>query len=214
MGARVDWAARLKRGLFLLCLLPLALLVWRGVAGGLGANPVEALTRGLGDWALRFLLLTLALSPLADLTHRSEPRRLRRLFGLFAFFYLCLHLASYTVLDQFFDWRAIGADIVKRPYITVGMAAFLLLVPLAATSTDAMIRRLGGRRWKRLHRLVYPAAVAGVVHYFMLVKADVREPLIYGGILALLLGWRRIGHKKASTQKAQRGKGENAEGSG
>jgi sulfoxide reductase heme-binding subunit YedZ len=131
--------------------------------------------------------------------------RFRRMLGLFAFFYLTVHLFSWVVLDQFFAWREIWADIVKRPFITIGMFAFLLLVPLAATSTSGMIKRLGARRWKRLHRLVYPAAALGVVHFFMMVKADVREPLIYASVLAVLLGWRLATRWRAGTAQAHAG---------
>jgi sulfoxide reductase heme-binding subunit YedZ len=176
--------------LFLLCLMPLTyycLGLWDDT---LGANPIEAFTRGLGDWALRLLLITLAVTPLRRLTKWTWLMRLRRMLGLFAFFYVCLHLATYLWLDQSFDWPAIGMDILKRPFITAGMLAFVLLIPLAATSTNAMIRRLGGKRWQELHRLIYPAAMIAVVHYTWMVKADVTQPAIYGLILALLLGLR------------------------
>jgi len=175
---------------FVLCLTPLAWLAWAAAAGGLGVNPIEAVNRFLGDWALRFLLISLAVSPLREITGQAVLIRFRRMLGLFAFTYVALHLSSWIGLDQFFSWPHIWKDIVKRPFITVGMAAFLLLVPLAATSTARMIKRLGARRWKRLHKLVYPAAALGCLHYFMMVKADIREPLIYAAILAVLLGWR------------------------
>lgn len=185
-----KYIAALKTALFILCLLPLAHYaagLWQDT---LGANPIEALTRGLGDWALRLLLITLAVTPLRRLSGWAWLLKLRRMLGLFAFFYASLHLIAYLWLDQFFDWAEIGRDILKRPFITVGMAAFLMLVPLAATSTAKMIKRLGARRWKRLHQLVYPAAALGCLHYFMMVKADIREPLIYAAILTVLLGWR------------------------
>lgn len=175
---------------FALCLLPLALLGLDAAAGQLGANPIEKVTRTLGDWTLRFILLTLAVTPARRLLGWNWAMRLRRMLGLFAFFYAGLHLASYVVLDQFFAWGDIWKDIVKRPYITVGMVCFVLLAPLAATSTNAMIRRLGGRNWQRLHRLVYPAAILAVLHFYMLVKADIREPLLYASLVAALLGWR------------------------
>jgi sulfoxide reductase heme-binding subunit YedZ len=171
---------------FLLCLLPLAVLAWAAVTDGLGANPVEALIHGTGDWALRFLLLTLAMTPLKRLLGQPWPIRFRRMLGLFAFFYACLHLLTYAWIDQGFDWPGILQDVVKRPYITVGLAAFLLLVPLAVTSTRAMVRRLG-RRWKSLHRAVYAIGVLAVVHFLWLVKADLLEPGIYALILAILL---------------------------
>ncbi len=176
----------LKVGLFILALLPLAWLGYRAFSGGLGANPIETVTRELGDWALRLLLLTLACTPLRRLTGQAWPLAFRRMLGLFAFFYTTLHLLSYLVLDQFFYWPDIWADILKRPYITIGMSAWLLLLPLAVTSNRRAIRRLG-RNWQRLHRLVYPIAALAVLHFYLLVKADVREPLVYGGVLAVLL---------------------------
>jgi sulfoxide reductase heme-binding subunit YedZ len=180
----------LKPLAFLACLTPLGLLVWRGSAGLLGANPIEAITHGTGDWTLRFLLIALAVTPVRVITGWNPLIRFRRMVGLFAFFYGCLHLLTYLWLDKFFDWGAMLKDVGKRPFITVGAAAFLSLVPLAATSTAASIRWLGGRRWQTLHRLVYVAAACGVVHYWWLVKADVRLPLTYGAVLAGLLGFR------------------------
>jgi methionine sulfoxide reductase heme-binding subunit len=173
-----------------LCLAPLAWLVYRLVAGRLSPNPIDDITDETGQWALRLLLVSLAVTPVRRLTGWNTVIQWRRLLGLFAFFYLCLHLATYVVLDQFFDVRAIAADIAKRRYITVGAAGFLLLVPLALTSTTAWIRRLG-RRWQQLHRLVYVAAACGVVHLLWIVKGDdLREPVTYGGVLALLLAVR------------------------
>ncbi len=180
----------LKPAIFALCLLPLLWLAIRALTGNLGANPIEATTRYLGDWALRFLLIALAVTPLRLLTGWTDVARLRRMLGLFAFLHVVLHLMSYVGLDRFFDLAAVWKDVVKRRYITVGMAAVLMLIPLAVTSTDAMIRRLGGLRWRRLHYLVYPAAIAGVLHYFMMIKAGFLQPLIYAGVLALLLGIR------------------------
>ena len=179
-----------KGVLFVLCLVPLARLVYGLLADTLGANPIEFITRDLGTWALNFLLVTLAVTPLRKLTGWGWLLRFRRMLGLYAFFYACLHLTSYLWLDQFFDWMEIFKDIIKRPFITVGMLAFLLLLPLAATSNNWMIRRLGGRRWQWLHRLVYPIAMLAVLHYFWLVKKDLTQPLIYAGILSLLLGAR------------------------
>lgn len=192
MAARRRRSFPWKPLVFVLCLVPLALLAYDAFAGQLGANPIEKVTRTLGDWALRFLLIGLAVTPLRRLSGWNAPARFRRMLGLYAFFYACLHLLSYVVLDQFFAWADIVKDIVKRPYITVGMLTFLLLVPLAVTSTDAMVRRLGGRRWRLLHRLVYAAAAGGVLHFVMLVKADLREPLLYAAILAALLGYRLL----------------------
>jgi sulfoxide reductase heme-binding subunit YedZ len=179
-----------KALLWVLCLVPLARLAWLGYTDGLGANPIEFITRATGDWTLRFLLITLAVTPLRKLTGLHWLLRLRRMLGLFAFFYVSLHFTTYLWLDQFFDLSSIARDIVKRPFITVGFAAFVLLVPLAATSTNAMVRRLGGRRWQALHRTVYAIAIMGVVHYWWLVKKDITEPVLYGAVLALLLGLR------------------------
>jgi len=175
--------------LFLVCLLPLMRLAWLALAGGLGANPIEFITRSTGTWTLVGLLLTLGVTPLRRLTGRNELIRYRRMLGLFAFFYACLHFTTYFWLDQFFDPASIARDIVKRPFITVGFAAFLLLLPLAATSTQGMMRRLG-RNWQRLHRLIYPVALLGVVHYLWLVKKDLTEPLVFGAVLVLLLALR------------------------
>lgn len=180
----------IKLLVFVLSLLPAAGLAAGLFTGGLGANPVEAITHSTGEWALRFLLLTLAVTPLRRLTGYGSLIRLRRMLGLFAFFYAALHLSTYVALDQFFDAAAIVKDVVKRPYITAGFLGFLLMAPLAATSTAGMIRRLGGRRWQQLHRLVYPCAIAAVVHFLWLVKADLTEPLLYAGVLTALLGYR------------------------
>ena len=180
--------AAIKGLLFLVCLLPLAQLLWHALLGH-AVNPIEDLTRGLGTWTLRFLLITLCVSPLRALGAPGWLLRLRRMLGLYAFFYACLHLLTYLWLDQFFDWGAIVRDIVKRPFITVGMLAFGLLLPLAITSTDGWIRRLK-RNWGKLHRLVYVIAPLGVLHYLWLVKRDLQSPLIYAAILAVLLLWR------------------------
>ena len=181
-----------KPVVFLVSLVPLALLARAAFfdVDALGANPIEAINRELGDWALRFLLLTLAVTPLRQLTGRHELVRLRRMLGLFAFFYATLHVASYAGLDQQFNWDEIVKDIIKRPFITVGFVSFVLLLPLAATSTNAMVRRLGGRRWRNLHRLVYVIGAGAVLHFFWMVKSDIREPLVYAVLLALLLGYR------------------------
>lgn len=178
-----------KAWIALLCLLPLMRLIALGMDGGLGANPIEFITRSTGTWTLVGLLVTLSVTPLRRLTGRADFIRYRRMLGLFAFFYACLHFVTYLWLDQFFDPVAIARDIVKRPFITVGFTAFTLLIPLAATSNHAMMRRLG-RRWQLLHRLIYLIAVLGVIHYLWLVKKDLTEPLLYGGMLALLLAVR------------------------
>ena len=178
-----------KLWVFALCLVPLARLIALGGSGGLGANPIEFITRSTGIWTLVGLILTLSITPLRRLSGRADLLRYRRMLGLFSFFYACLHFITYIWLDQFFDLGAVARDIVKRPFITVGFAAFILLIPLAATSTHAMMRRLG-RRWQILHRLVYPIALLAVVHYLWLVKKDLTEPLIYGIVVWILLALR------------------------
>ena len=181
-----------KPVVFLACLGPLARLGWKAYMGRLGANPVEVITHSTGDWILIFLLVTLSVTPLRKLTGQLWLIRYRRMFGLFAFFYAVLHFLTYIWLDKFFDLSEIGKDIVKRPFITAGFLGFVLMIPLAITSTRGWIRRLGGARWQMLHRLVYVSAVAGVVHYYWLVKSDVRKPLMYGAIVAILLAWRLV----------------------
>lgn len=197
---RIRWV--LKPAVHTACLLPAVLLAWGSVNDSLGANPIEAINRDLGDWALRFLLIALAVTPLRQLTRWNGFARLRRMLGLWAFAYVCLHLSSYIVLDHFFNWPVIWSDIVKRTFITVGMFAVLLLLPLAVTSTKGWIRRLG-KRWQKLHRVVYVAGIAGVVHFYMMVKADTREPLIYGAILIVLLGWRAVGAWRRRSRQAR-----------
>jgi methionine sulfoxide reductase heme-binding subunit len=191
-----------KVAIFLLALVPVALLLW-GFFGptpramttwgvGLGANPIEKITHVTGDWTLRFLLITLSITPLRKLLQMPSLIKFRRMLGLFAFFYACLHFLTYIWLDKFFNLHEIFADIAKRKFITVGLTGLLLLIPLAITSTTGWIRRLGGKRWQALHRLVYFAAMAGVFHYLWLVKADTRKPLQYGAILAVLLVYRIV----------------------
>lgn len=187
-AAPLRWV---KPAVFGLSLLPAAWLAFDAYAGRLGVNPIETVTHSTGDWTLRFILIALCVTPLRWLTGQAWIFRLRRMLGLFAFFYACLHLTTYLWLDQFFIWQDILADIVKRPFITVGFASFVILAALAATSTDGMLRRLG-RRWKTLHRGVYLAAILGVVHFWWLVKADIREPALYAGLLAVLLGYRVV----------------------
>jgi len=179
----------IKAGVFLAALLPLVWLVRLGLDDRLGPNPVEALSHATGDWALRFLLITLAVSPLRRLSGWSALLRFRRMLGLFAFFYASLHLLAYLWLDQWFLWAAVVDDLLHRPYILAGMSAFVLLVPLAATSTQGMMRRLGSH-WRKLHRLVYPAALLGVLHYLWQAKVDLLDPVIYAVVLALLLALR------------------------
>jgi sulfoxide reductase heme-binding subunit YedZ len=177
----------LRVGVFVAALGPAAYLVYGVFAHALGANPIDAVTDETGTWTLRFLVLTLLVTPLRKLTGWNSLIKFRRMLGLFAFFYGSLHFLTYLVLDQFFDVSAIVADIVKRPFITMGFLAFVLMIPLAATSTAGWIRRLGGRRWNLLHRLAYVSAVAGVVHYWWLVKSDISRPARYGAIVAVLL---------------------------
>lgn len=184
----------LKPALFTLALLPLALLLADGWLDRLGANPVEAITHRTGDWALRMLLLTLAVTPLRRWSGWTFLLRFRRQLGLFAFFYACLHLLTWVWLDQGFAWTAMGEDILERPYITLGMAALALMLPLALTSTNAMMRRLGAQ-WRRLHRAVYGIGVLAILHFLWLTKADYLEPALYGlllaGLLLARLPWRR-----------------------
>ena len=182
----------LKPALFLLCLLPLASLVWRALEIGgtnLGANPVEKIQDTFGQWGLRMLLITLAVTPLRDWFNAAWLIQLRRMLGVYAFFYVLLHFLTWLILDQDLYWAGILPDIARRPFITIGFLAFLLLIPLAITSTNGMMRRLG-KRWKTLHRLLYGIVLLGVWHYYWQVKADVREPLIYLAIALVLLGWR------------------------
>ena len=172
--------------LFLLCTIPFCVLVYNGITSNLTANPIKEITHFTGEWALNFLLVTLSITPLRTLTRKNALIRFRRMLGLFAFFYACLHVSTYLVLDQFFDWDEIVRDVAKRPYITVGFTAFVLLIPLAVTSTNKMVQRLGNN-WRRLHSLIYPIAVLVIFHYLWLVKADILPPVIYGLILCLLL---------------------------
>src|SRR5260370_6320083 len=183
------WAKAL---LFALCLAPLALLGLRGLNQKLGANPIEFITHATGEWTLRLLLITLTITPLRKLAGLPELIRFRRMVGLFAFFYGSLHLSTYLWLDKCFDWQEILKDVAKRGFITVGFLAFVLMLPLAATSPAASIRWLGGARWRRLHQLVYVSAVAGVIHYYWLVKSDIRGPLFYAAIAAVLLAYRLV----------------------
>jgi len=189
-----------KAVVFLVSLVPLLLLVWRGFHGDLTANPVEFLQHRTGDWTLRFLVFTLSVTPFRKLLNLPELIRFRRMLGLFAFFYACLHFLTYLGPDQSFQVAGMLKDVAKRPFITLGFAAFLLLIPLAITSTAAWVRRLGGRRWQALHRSIYVCAILGVTHYYWLVKSDIRKPLFYGVLVGILLVWRFafwIGKRKA-----------------
>ena len=182
----------IKVPLFLLCLAPIARLVWGAFHHGLGANPIEFITHDTGDWILIFLVLTLSITPARKLLRLPELIRFRRMLGLFAFFYACLHFTTWIWLDKSFDLSDMWADVVKRRFITVGFTGFVLMIPLAITSTAGWIRRIGGKRWAMLHRLIYVSAVAGVIHYYWLVKSDVRKPVRYAILVALLLGYRLV----------------------
>jgi sulfoxide reductase heme-binding subunit YedZ len=183
----------IKVVVFLLCLTPIVLVLHRAFYGeGLTANPVEFITHFTGDWTIRFVVITLTVSPLRNLLGLPDLIRFRRMLGLFAFFYGTLHFLTYLWLDKFFSLPEIAKDVVRRPFITAGFTAFVLMIPLALTSTAGWIRRLGGKRWQSLHRLIYLTAIAGVVHYYWLVKSDIRLPVLYGALVAVLLGWRAV----------------------
>jgi sulfoxide reductase heme-binding subunit YedZ len=180
----------LKTGVWILCLLPLAVLAYRAAMGDLTANPISFVTNWLGDWTFRLLLISLALTPLRMLFGISWQISLRRLLGLFTFCYACLHFTVWILLDHFFDWNQMLADLVKRRYITVGMLALALLVPLAVTSTSGMVKRLGGTNWRRLHRLVYLIGMLAALHFLWLAKKGRTDQYLYAAILAMLLGIR------------------------
>ena len=186
---RSNQVAGIKVGLFGLCLIPFARLVYGGFANALGANPIETITRSTGWWTLFLLMAILCVTPLRRWSGANWLLKLRRMLGLFAFFYASTHFITFIWFDHWFDVAAILKDVVKRPFVTVGFAAYLLLLPLAVTSTNAMVRRLG-RNWQRLHRLIYAIAILGVVHFWWLVKRDVTEPGLFALILAFLLGSR------------------------
>jgi methionine sulfoxide reductase heme-binding subunit len=181
---RSKWT---KIGVFLLCLVPFVKLIWAALHDGLGANPIEFITHRTGDWTLIFLVLTLTVTPARKLLGLPDLIRFRRMLGLFAFFYGFLHFSTWIGLDQFFNFAAMLHDVRKRPFITAGFTAFVLMAPLAVTSTTGWIRRLGGKRWRALHRLIYVSGIAAVVHYYWLVKSDVHKPVFYGAIITLLL---------------------------
>ena len=191
---RRRWA---KVAVFVLCLVPLARLAWRAWSGDLTANPIEYITHFTGDWAIRLLVATLAITPLRKLLQLPDLIRFRRMVGLFAFFYASLHFATWFGLDKFFDMHEILQDFVKRRFIIAGLATFLAMLPLAVTSTKGWIRRLGGRRWQMLHRLVYLAGITACVHYFWLVKSDIRLPALYATLVAILLAYRLVSWSRA-----------------
>jgi methionine sulfoxide reductase heme-binding subunit len=192
MAAKPQRNPVLKATVFVNALVPLALLGWDALHDRLGANPIEFITRTTGTLTLVFLLLTLAVTPARRFFDAPVLARLRRMLGLFAFFYGSLHFLTYVWLDKFFNLRAIGEDVLGRPFITVGMIAFFSMVPLAVTSTDAMAKRLGGARWRKIHKRIYWIAPLGVVHYWLLVKADVSKPLVFAVLTAILLGVRVV----------------------
>ncbi|MBI3194482.1 MAG: sulfoxide reductase heme-binding subunit YedZ [Ignavibacteriae bacterium] len=187
-ASRIKWIA--KPVVFLSSLLPAIILTWQLLNDELSANPIDDITDATGTWTLRFLCITLAVTPLKTISGWNLVGQFRRMLGLFAFFYASLHFTTYIYLDQFFEWESIVADVAKRPFITVGFASFVLLIPLAVTSFNKMIKWLGGKRWKWLHRLVYLIAIGGVIHYLWLVKADTQRPLTYGAIVLVLLAIR------------------------
>ena len=182
----------IKLPVFLLCLVPVFKLGWKALHGELTANPIEYITHQTGDWTLIFIVATLAITPLRKLLGLPELIRFRRMLGLFAFFYGTLHFSTWIGLDKFFDWAEMLQDVRKRLFITVGFTGFVLMIPLALTSTAGWIRRLGGKRWIALHRLIYVTAIAGVVHYYWLVKSDVRKTLFYAALVGLLLTYRIV----------------------
>jgi methionine sulfoxide reductase heme-binding subunit len=201
-----------KAVVFVLCCVPFGNLLWRAFHNGLtgfpnsmdfGPNPIEFITHRTGDAAIRILVLTLAVTPLRQLLRQPQLIRFRRMLGLFAFFYACLHFATWIGLDKQFDWAEMWKDVLKRRFITVGFTALVLMVPLAVTSTAGMIRRLGGKRWRALHRLIYASAILAVIHYYWLVKSDVRKPLMYAAFLAVLLAWRLVVWIKDRGQQAR-----------
>ena len=199
----------LRLTVWALCLAPLGKMAYDGATGGLGANPVEAVLNRLGFWTITCLAASLAATPANDLLGWSGPLRVRRLIGLFAFAYACTHFAFYVVVDKFFDWRTIAGDLTKRPFIMVGFAALLVLLPLAVTSTNGWVRRLGHRRWKRLHRLVYAAAALAVIHFLWRVKADHRRPLLFAAAFGALLAaripaWVRAAREPAPPRRGPR----------
>lgn len=184
-------------------LVPLALVAYDGLYGRLGANPIEFFLRTTGVMTLLFLLVTLAVTPLRKMFSWNQLIKYRRMLGLFSFFYGCLHLITYSIFDKSLNIPAIGADIVQRPFIAVGMTAFFFLIPLAVTSTNGMIKRFGGKNWARLHRLTYVAAVLGVIHFWMIVKSDIFYPALFGLILAILLGYRIFAIQKRRRKESR-----------
>ncbi len=193
---------RSKPVVFVLCLVPITLLVVDILTGNISADPIEDITNVTGQWGIRLLLITLAITPLRSITGINQLILLRRMLGVFCFFYILLHFLTWLVIDNFFDIQRMFEDIVERYYILFGSAAFAMLIPLAATSTNRMVKWLGGKRWVKLHKLVYLIGILGVVHFYLQVKADITQPVIYGAILAVLLGFRI--YKKYRKQPTKR----------
>jgi sulfoxide reductase heme-binding subunit YedZ len=187
---------------FVICLVPLGVLIWEVFTDGLGANPTQFLEHATGDWTLRFVAITLSVTPLRKILRQPQLIRFRRMLGLFAFFYGCCHFSIYLTFDQIFNLHGIWADVMKRRYITVGFTGFVLMIPLALTSTAGWIRRMGGRRWAILHRAIYLTAIAGVIHFLWLVKSDIHLPLEYAAVMAILLGWRVYDHYSKAPRRA------------
>ena len=202
-----QWTTRIKRIkpiVFVLCGIPAGLLVFDIFTGNISADPIEDLTRVTGVWGLRLILLTLAITPLRQITGINQLILLRRMLGVYAFFYIVLHFLTWFVVDNFFDFQRIIEDIIERYYILFGSLAFLMMIPLAITSTNGMVRRLGGKRWTKLHKLVYILSILGVLHFYLQVKADITEPVIYAVILAVLLGYRVWKSRQPASNKPAR----------
>ena len=197
-----KWIRRSKPIVFVLCLVPITLLVVDILTGNISADPIEDITNVTGQWGIRLLLVTLAITPLRSITGINQLILLRRMLGVFCFFYILLHFLTWLVIDNFFDIQRMFEDIVERYYILFGSAAFAMLIPLAATSTNRMVKWLGAKRWLKLHKLVYLIGILGVVHFYLQVKADITQPVIYGAILAFLLGFRV--YKKYRKQPSKR----------
>jgi methionine sulfoxide reductase heme-binding subunit len=200
LSRHIKWV---KPVVFVACLGPLIHLAVKGVFGMLGANPIQVITWSTGTWTLVFLCVTLSVTPLRRLPGLNDLIRFRRMFGLFAFFYGFLHLMTYVWLDQFFDFHAMMLDVYRRPFIAAGLTAFVLMVPLAVTSTQGMIRRLGGRRWRKLHRLVYASAIAGVIHYYWQVRIDEAVPIRFAVVVGVLLGFRVLMYAMRRRRKSR-----------
>ncbi len=195
-STRIKWA---KPIVFVLCAIPAASLVFNIATGNISADPIDDLTHVTGEWGMRLLLLTLAITPLRYITGINQLILLRRMLGVYAFFYILLHFLTWLVIDNFFDFQRIIEDIFERYYILFGSLAFLMMIPLAATSTNRMVRWLGSKRWIKLHKLIYPLSILGIVHFYLQVKADITQPVIYAAILAVLLGYRIWKSKNKST---------------